>query len=145
MTSFSIDYTQATIATTRAMIVDILTQIATSKAECLPNNALYITLDTTHTGVSLPPFLKAKYPETTTIVLENKFWDLEIEDDVVKVMLSFSGTGYVITFPISAIIGFVDTKQHVHIDIPKVEIEEPEDVLVDTVSTDNVVAFPKRQ
>lgn len=144
MTSFSIDYVQATITSVRAMIVDMLTQVAASKVECLPDNALYITLDTTQTGVSLPPFLKAKYPETITIVLENKFWDLKIKDDIVTVMLSFSGTGYVISFPISAIIGFVDTKQHVHIDIPKVEIEEPKDVSVDTVSTDNVVSFPKR-
>ena len=51
----------------------------------------YITLDTRHPGLVVPEHLKAHYSEEMTIVLQNKFWGLEVQDDFFSVNLTFGG------------------------------------------------------
>ena len=41
-------------------------------------------------GVDIADFLVAKYPEEMTIVLQHKFWGLEVLEDHFAVTLSFN-------------------------------------------------------
>src|SRR3712207_6338491 len=40
---------------------------------------VYLTFRTDHPGVSMPGHLKARYPQQMTIVLQHRFWDLEVD------------------------------------------------------------------
>ncbi len=69
---------------------------------------LYITFRTSHPGVALSDPMIARYPEQITIVLEHKFWGLEVFDDRFEVNLSFSGIEERVVVPFAAITAFAD-------------------------------------
>jgi hypothetical protein len=71
-------------------------------------HSLYITFRTGSAGVEMADWLRMKYPETMTIVLENQFWDLAIADESFSVSLSFNGRRQSISAPFSAITAFHD-------------------------------------
>ena len=68
----------------------------------------YITYDTRHAGVVMPESLRARYPETMTIVLQHEFWDLDVGDEGFSVSLAFSGVPRKLVVPYGAVIGFAD-------------------------------------
>ena len=70
--------------------------------------AFYISFITDYPGVQMPPFLKAKYPENITIVLQYEFSNLKVSDKEFGVTLSFDGRPYYILVPFAAILSFVD-------------------------------------
>ncbi len=69
---------------------------------------LYLTFSTRDSGVGVPGFLREAYPDTLTIVLENQFWDLEVDDRGFSVTLRFGGIPHRITVPFAALKSFVD-------------------------------------
>ncbi len=68
----------------------------------------YITFRTGAPGVSISEQLRAQYQEEMTIVLENKFWDLEVTDDRFSVSLSFNRVQQQLVVPFEAVTSFVD-------------------------------------
>jgi hypothetical protein len=68
----------------------------------------YITFDTRHPEVRLAEYLKTRYPEEMTIVLQHQFWGLKITDDRFEVTLSFNKVGEHIVVPYAAIKAFFD-------------------------------------
>ena len=70
----------------------------------------YITFRTDHPGVSIPPRLKAQYPQEMTIVLQHQFWDLVVDEaaGLMSVGLSFGGVPSTLRIPLAAISGFAD-------------------------------------
>jgi hypothetical protein len=68
----------------------------------------YVTFKTGHTGVSIPDYLKLKYPDEMTIVLQYQFYNLKIEDEFFSVSLSFNNTQEHLVIPFAAITGFAD-------------------------------------
>src|SRR3546814_733913 len=70
--------------------------------------SFYITFKTQAPGVAIPGHLIAKYPDEMTIVLQNRFWDLTVEEDHFSVGLSFNQTPSILTIPYAAITAFVD-------------------------------------
>ena len=68
----------------------------------------YITFKTNHPGVDLPRHLTERFPDEMTIVLQNKFWDLKVEDKHFEVGLSFNQVAAKLFIPFAAITGFVD-------------------------------------
>ena len=68
----------------------------------------YINFQTTHTGVSVPGFLRAQYPEEVTIVLQHQFEDLYVEETGFEVTLSFSGQRHRLVIPFTAVTSFAD-------------------------------------
>lgn len=69
---------------------------------------LYITFRTDYEGVGIPAYLKTKYPDEMTIVLQYKFWDLVVEDTYFKVTLSFNKVNEELIIPYQAVTGFAD-------------------------------------
>ncbi|MSP20423.1 MAG: hypothetical protein EXQ93_02615 [Alphaproteobacteria bacterium] len=68
----------------------------------------YITCRTHYSGVKLPVYLKERFPEEITLVLQNQFWGLDVADDHFAVNLTFSGKSERLRVPFAAVTGFVD-------------------------------------
>ena len=68
----------------------------------------YITFRTRMPGVSIPKHLSERFPEEMTIVIQHRFWDLKVEDDLFTVGLSFGGVPATLRVPFAAVTDFVD-------------------------------------
>ena len=90
----------------RHVIHDALSQTARNGLQS-PHH-FYIEFLTHYKGVILPEYLKQKYPDSMTIVLEHHFYDLTISRSKFTVTLSFNGLYETLTIPFKAIIKFID-------------------------------------
>ena len=68
----------------------------------------YITFKTRMPGVSIPKHLVEKFPDEMTIVIQNRFWDLKVEEDGFSVGLSFGGVPASLQVPFAAVTQFHD-------------------------------------
>ena len=59
-------------------------------------------------GVDIPAHLQVQYPDKMTIVLQNQFSDLQVDEDGFSVRLSFGGIASLLRVPFSAITTFAD-------------------------------------
>ena len=90
----------------RSVVRRVLTQVA---AKGLPgSHHFYISFRSTDSGVMLPDYLRAKYPEEMTIVLQHQYWDLIINDEFFEVTVSFNKQQERIKVPFAALSAFVD-------------------------------------
>ena len=90
----------------RAVIGRVLRQI---EKEGLPgDHHFYITFKTQALGVSIPAHLIQKYPDEMTIVLQNRFQDLAVDEEGFGIKLSFNQTLSSLRVPYAAISAFVD-------------------------------------
>jgi len=69
---------------------------------------LYITFRTRNPDVTIADRLLAQYPDEMTIVMENQYWDLVVDDDKFSVTLSFGGAPETLVIPYAGITAFVD-------------------------------------
>ncbi|MFM5932160.1 MAG: SspB family protein [Novosphingobium sp.] len=92
----------------RAVVGRVLGQIESGGGTLPGNHHFYITFKTGAPGVSIPTHLKERFPDEMTIVLQNKFWDLNVADDRFSVGLSFNQVPAKLDIPYSAITAFVD-------------------------------------
>ena len=72
------------------------------------NNHLYITFFTNHKKVELPNWLKQKYPEEMTIVIQYEFYNLNINNDNFSITLSFNDIKTNLKIDYNSIISFAD-------------------------------------
>ena len=92
----------------RTVMVRALRHAAT---EGLPGeHHFYITFRTDHPGAVLPARLRAQYRDEMTVVLQNQFWDLVVDEQagMVSVGLSFGGMPTTLRIPLAAITAFAD-------------------------------------
>ena len=68
----------------------------------------YLTFRTQSPGVVMPDFLRERYPEEMTIVLQHQFWDLTVDDETFGVSLSFDNQLAELRVPFAALSAFVD-------------------------------------
>lgn len=68
----------------------------------------YITFKTRSPGVVLPDFLRIKYPDIMTIVLQYSYNNLHVSDKEFGVQLTFDGRPFFIRVPFAALIEFKD-------------------------------------
>tara|TARA_Y100001001_G_C7953127_1_gene289749 strand:+ start:155 stop:670 length:516 start_codon:yes stop_codon:yes gene_type:complete len=68
----------------------------------------YITFLTEHKGVDIPDYLKERYPQEMTIVLQYQFYDLTVDDEFLSVTLSFNNIPERLVIPMPAITIFAD-------------------------------------
>ena len=68
----------------------------------------YIAFRTEDPGVAIPNHLRERYKDEMTIVLQNQFWDLKVEDDYFEVGLSFNSKPAMLKIPFDAVTGFLD-------------------------------------
>ncbi|MGB1077416.1 MAG: SspB family protein [Bdellovibrionales bacterium] len=97
----------------------------------------YITFLTEFPGVDIPDYLKDRYPGEMTIVLQFQFEDLYVDDEVLKVSLSFNNKPEILTVPLAAISIFADPSvnfalqfqplDHDHDDLPDPDGDDSDD------------------
>lgn len=106
MAEHEIDYECLVQEALRSVVRKVLTQI---ESEGLPGeHHFYIAFDTRAEGVSISKRLKEQYPDEMTIVLQHRFWDLQVDDDRFEVKLTFGNVPERLSVPYSAIKVFFD-------------------------------------
>jgi hypothetical protein len=68
----------------------------------------YVTFKTQAPGVEVPDYLREKYPDDMTVVIEHQFWDLTVAEDSFSVTLSFKNRPERLTIPLAAVTAFAD-------------------------------------
>jgi hypothetical protein len=68
----------------------------------------FITFKTRASGVVLPDFLRIRYPDIMTIVLQYSYNNLNISDNEFGVQLTFDGRPFFIRIPFAALVEFKD-------------------------------------
>ena len=68
----------------------------------------YIIFQTDFPGVQIPDYLKAKYPDEMTVVIQHQYDDLDISDKDFGITLSFSGHPERLIVPFASIRKFAD-------------------------------------
>ncbi len=100
------------------------------------NHHFYITFKTRADGVSIPPYLLEKYADEMTIVLQFQFWDLEIEEELFTVSLSFNDVRERLVIPFAAITGFADPSVKFGLQFQTLDESELEDMDLPEMSDD---------
>ena len=72
------------------------------------NHHFYVTFRTDQPGVEIPPYLRERYPDEMTIVLQHQFWGLEPGEDRFQVTLSFNKVPERLVVPYAALTAFAD-------------------------------------
>ncbi|MDR2685480.1 MAG: ClpXP protease specificity-enhancing factor SspB [Rickettsiales bacterium] len=72
------------------------------------NTHFYITFKTGFRGVKIPDFLRTRYPDTMTIVMQHSFANLNVSDTDFGVSLAFNGQPFYIIVPFDSLIEFKD-------------------------------------
>jgi hypothetical protein len=73
-----------------------------------PPHHFYITFRTEFPGVSIPLSVHKRYPEEMTIVLQDSFWNLNIQDDHFSVDLMFDHKKSTLRIPFKSLCSFID-------------------------------------
>lgn len=68
----------------------------------------YVSFRTGAPGVVVPGYLRDRYPEEVTIVLQHQYWELDIDDDGFGVTLAFDGSRQRVEVPWDAVTAFID-------------------------------------
>ncbi len=92
----------------RAVVGRVLGEVQAAGGVLPGEHHFYITFKTGAPGVSIPAHLRERFPDEMTIVLQNKFWDLAVDEAGFTVGLSFNQMPSKLDIPFSAITAFVD-------------------------------------
>ncbi len=80
-----------------------------SKLEHLPgDHHFYVTFRTRTQGVQMADYLKDRFPEEMTIVVQHQYWDFEVFEDRFEIILKFSGVPQHLRIPFAAVTRFFD-------------------------------------
>jgi len=91
----------------RAVVGRVLGSVASNGG--LPGeHHFYITFKTQAPGVEIPKRLIERFPDEMTIVMQNRYWDLVVDEARFSVGLSFNQVPSKLVIPYSAITGFHD-------------------------------------
>jgi hypothetical protein len=105
----------------RGIVRDVL--VETAKYGLPGEHHFYIAFKTRFPGVILPQHLLEKYPDEMTIVLQNRFSDMDVREKDFSISLSFNQRLENLTIPFAAIIGFVDPSVQFGLQFEEVEAE----------------------
>lgn len=116
----------------RGVIRKVLSEVAATGS--LPGeHHFFITFLTNAPGVRISPYLKEKYSEQMTIVIQHQFWDLKVTDSYFEIGLSFSDKPEKLHIPFAAIRGFYDPSVNFELEFDTM-MADNEDLPAETVS-----------
>lgn len=130
---------------TRKALRGVMSQSLSHAAEngMVGEQHFYITFRTNMRGVVIPDWLRERYPEEMTIVLQHEYWDLAVMSDRFSVGLSFSGQTVTMVIPLASVKTFADPSVNFQLEIPPGGLDpedEPRQIGADEES--EVVAAP---
>ena len=88
------------------------------------NNHLYVTFLTNHKNVELPNWLKQKYPQEMTIIIQYEYYDLEINNNNFSITLSFGEIKTNLIINYNAIVSFADPSANFGLILQKNKIQK---------------------
>lgn len=68
----------------------------------------YVTFRTRTQGVQMADWLKDKFPDEMTIVVQHQFWEFEVHDERFEIILKFGGDPQHLRVPFVAVSRFFD-------------------------------------
>ncbi|RWR13384.1 SspB family protein [Paenirhodobacter populi] len=102
----SIDYGNLMHRAMRGLIQTVLEDVAQNG---LPEpHHFFITFDSQHPGVEMADWLKARYPEEMTIVIQHWYENLTVTDEGFSITLNFGNSPEPLYIPFDAVQTFVD-------------------------------------
>jgi len=100
------DYAGLVAAALRGVVREVLRKVASEGL--VGEQHLYLSFRTRAPGLELPSSLRRQFPEEMTIVLQNQFWGLAVDDGAFSVQLKFGGRLEQLTVPFDALVAFAD-------------------------------------
>ena len=107
------------------------------------NNHLYVTFFTNDRYVKIPNWLKQKYPDQMTIVIQYEYYDLKINKSNFSISLSFNDIKANLTIGYNSIISFADPSANFGLILKKNKTEKKLKKNLDNknLKKDNVINF----
>ena len=102
----TINYAQMMQKAMQSLMIDVLKKI--SKNGLPGNHHYFISFDTKSEGVIVADWIKERYPEEMTIVIQHWFDNLEVNTDNFSITLNFGDNPENLTIPWNSISTFVD-------------------------------------
>lgn len=125
MSDEGLNYGQMMERALRGVMAEALAEVA---ARGLPgDHHFYITFASTHGAARLPDWLREKYPDQITIVMQHEYDGLEVEPEGFRVRLSFSSRMADLYVPFDAVLTFVDPSVEFGLKFDATEIEPAEE------------------
>ncbi|MCU9846702.1 ClpXP protease specificity-enhancing factor SspB [Defluviimonas sp. WL0024] len=104
--SKSIDYGNLMHRAMRGLILEVLRAV---EREGLPGqHHFFITFDTRHPEAELADWLRERYPEEMTVVMQHWYEGLDVDEDGFAITLNFGDSPEPLYIPFDAIRTFVD-------------------------------------
>ena len=101
-----IGYETLTDRALRSVVREALKRV--QKQGLIGSHHFYLTFKTHDPGVEIPDFLKERYPDEMTIVLQNQYSGLNVTEEAFEVMLTFQKMPAALFVPFAALTAFVD-------------------------------------
>ncbi|WP_145105522.1 SspB family protein [Cereibacter sediminicola] len=102
----SIDYGNLMHRAMRGLIQSVLEDVA---EHGLPGaHHFFITFDTTHPDVAMADWLRARYPQEMTVVIQHWYENLAVDDRGFSITLNFGNQPEPLVIPFDAVRTFVD-------------------------------------
>ncbi len=125
----------------RGLIREVMDQVADRG---LPGaHHFFITLNTRHAGVAMADWLRDRYPDEITIVIQHWFDNLGVDEDGFAITLNFGNQPEPLYIPFDAITTFVDPSVEFGLKFEtQVEDDEDEETDADEVAEDPASTKP---
>ena len=124
------------------VLKDILVKIRDEGLEI--SNQLYITFETDHEGVKIPNWLKDKYQNEMTIVIQYEYYDIKIHKKYFLITLSFNDIKTQLKIDYNSIISFADPSANFGLILKKNIINKKNKKITkrnNTKEKDNIINF----
>ena len=108
----------------RTLIFDVLKDV--EKSGLPGEHHFFITFDTTVEGVEISEWLRKRYPEEMTIVIQHWFDGLNVKEDGFDITLNFGDQPESLVVPFIAILTFVDPSVEFGLRFEQNEDEQPQ-------------------
>ena len=119
------------------VFIDILKYI---KKNGLSNgNHLYITFLTNHKKTIIPNWLKEKYTDEMTIIIQYEYYNLNLNKDSFEVTLSFNNIKADLKIPYESILSFADPSSNFGLKLK--ENKKNKKIKTTNKKTNNVIEF----
>ena len=106
MSDSHIDYDTRVQSALRSVVREVLRD--TAEYGLQGDHHFYVAFKTQAEGVDIPAHLASRFPDEMTIVIQHKFWGLNVYDDHFEIGLSFNQKPEHLSIPFDAVLGFVD-------------------------------------
>ena len=124
------------------VLKDILVKIKDEGLQT--SNQLYITFETNHEGVKIPNWLKDKYQNEMTIVIQYEYYDIKIYKKYFLITLSFNDIKTDLKIDYNSIISFADPSANFGLILKKNSINKKNKKIIkrkNTKEKDNIINF----